>query len=491
MSSRRNDSAGVAIVELTALLPWWGGVMLAGASYGALHLYVSRPMSPVSPGDSTFLIQAMARALAITGQYLLPVLFLIAALTSVFRRRKRRQLLAGVSAAPDALNAMSWRRGIQPPRAFPPSLQRAPHAASRWRCVPPAAGPRLASDSGDAPGTQPAWARVLSPDPRRPQESGCRQFDLDLTDPNDHSPRRPGQTTWLVVNLPAGDRNTDAFASPVRSSSIRSISTVNTRPGLADSGRLQGSCSAQAVRCGRLPFAAVFACLVSGSPPKGRHPVQLTESLRSLDLERIVLIPIFSFLMLFSSLSLFAQGGASLGGLVGVLVLFYRLMLVAFYVLVVVLLLTRSDAKAKSRRVLPRVAAYAGTFAPFLLGFAESSQVVPGLALAAVSIQAIGMAFVVYSLAILRRSFGVAPQVRALVRSGPYRFIRHPLYVGEIVTLTGAVLMGPSWQKVVILMVTAAVQVYRAIQEERLLSAHDPEYAAYMTATKRFVPGLF
>ena len=109
MSSRRNDSAGVAIVELTALLPWWGGVMLAGASYGALHLYVSRPMSPVALGDSTFLIQAMARALATTGQYLLPVLFLIAALTSVFRRRKRRQLLAGVSAAPDALNAMTWR----------------------------------------------------------------------------------------------------------------------------------------------------------------------------------------------------------------------------------------------------------------------------------------------------------------------------------------------------------------------------------------------
>ena len=110
MSSRRNDGAGVAIVELTALLPWWGGVMLAGASYGALHLYVSRPMSPVALGEtSTFLIQAMTRALATTGQYLLPVLFLIAALTSVFRRRKRRQLLAGVSAAPDALNAMSWR----------------------------------------------------------------------------------------------------------------------------------------------------------------------------------------------------------------------------------------------------------------------------------------------------------------------------------------------------------------------------------------------
>lgn len=110
MSSRRNDSAGVAIVELTALLPWWGGVMLAGASYGALHLYVSRPMSPVALGEtSTFLIQAMTRGLATTGQYLLPILFLIAAVMSVFRRRKRRQLLAGVSAAPDALDGMTWR----------------------------------------------------------------------------------------------------------------------------------------------------------------------------------------------------------------------------------------------------------------------------------------------------------------------------------------------------------------------------------------------
>ena len=49
------------------------------------------------------------RGLAGGAQYLLPILFLVAAAMSVFRRRKRRQLLAGVSAAPDALNAMSWR----------------------------------------------------------------------------------------------------------------------------------------------------------------------------------------------------------------------------------------------------------------------------------------------------------------------------------------------------------------------------------------------
>ena len=57
---------------------------------------------------------------------------------------------------------------MQLPRSFPPDPRRARHAASRWRCVPPAAGLRLASDSGDAPGTQPARARAPSPDRTRP-----------------------------------------------------------------------------------------------------------------------------------------------------------------------------------------------------------------------------------------------------------------------------------------------------------------------------------
>lgn len=112
MSSRRNDSAGVAIVELTALLPWWGGVMLAVGSYGALHWYVSRPMAPVALSDtSAFMLQAIGHAVAVSGQYLVPMLFLFAAVTSFSRRWKRRRLLAGVSAsaAPDSLNPLTWR----------------------------------------------------------------------------------------------------------------------------------------------------------------------------------------------------------------------------------------------------------------------------------------------------------------------------------------------------------------------------------------------
>jgi restriction system protein len=108
--SAKNDSTGTGIIQLTALLPWWGGVMLAAASYGALHLYVSRPL-PSSGFNSASILPMMGHGLATTGQYLLPLLFLMAAVMSAARRWKRRKLLAGVvsSAAPDALNGLTWR----------------------------------------------------------------------------------------------------------------------------------------------------------------------------------------------------------------------------------------------------------------------------------------------------------------------------------------------------------------------------------------------
>jgi len=104
---------------------------------------------------------------------------------------------------------------------------------------------------------------------------------------------------------------------------------------------------------------------------------------------------------------------------------------------------------------------------------------------------ALGMSFAVYSLATLGKSFGVAPQVRRLVSKGPYRFVRHPLYVGEMASLAGAVIFSPTIAKVAIIAATAALQAYRAVQEERLLEKNIPEYADYRKRTKRFVPGLF
>lgn len=220
--------------------------------------------------------------------------------------------------------------------------------------------------------------------------------------------------------------------------------------------------------------------------------MQLREQLKSIDVERVVLVPVLVLLLLLTVLSLLSgvERHAS-SGLAGYLYVAYLVLLIAFYVIAVVLLIVRTPAKAERRGFAPRAAAYLGTFLPMTLAFAGGSEVPDGVAVFAVVLMTLGMAFTVYSLVALGRSFGVEAKVRTLVQHGPYRLIRNPLYVGEMVVLAGAVCFSPSLAKVGILIVIGAIQVYRAIQEERLLEEHVPEYAAYKLRTKRFVPGLF
>lgn len=199
-----------------------------------------------------------------------------------------------------------------------------------------------------------------------------------------------------------------------------------------------------------------------------------------------------ALLLLWAVTALFSGSKiTSTSALVTALHVSYQVLMTAFYLMAVFFLLTRNSASARSGRIAPAVAAYVGTFLPFLFAFAGGSEVSQGMASFAVGLMALGMVFTVWSLMTLGKSFGVEPQVRTLVQHGPYRLMRNPLYVGEMVTVIGAVCFSPTLLKVVILVALAAVQAYRAVQEEQLLEDNLPEYAAYKLRTARFVPGLF
>jgi protein-S-isoprenylcysteine O-methyltransferase Ste14 len=84
-------------------------------------------------------------------------------------------------------------------------------------------------------------------------------------------------------------------------------------------------------------------------------------------------------------------------------------------------------------------------------------------------------------------------QVRSgqpVIRTGPYRLVRHPSYTGGILMNAGVGLALCSWLTVALLTATAiGTYAYRVTIEERaLLDTLGEPYRAYMRVSKRFVP---
>ena len=75
----------------------------------------------------------------------------------------------------------------------------------------------------------------------------------------------------------------------------------------------------------------------------------------------------------------------------------------------------------------------------------------------------------------------------AVKSDGVYRFIRHPIYVGDILLLIGLQLSLNSWLVLVVFLMTPIV-LLQAIREEQSLMENLPGYAEYALQTKRFIP---
>jgi protein-S-isoprenylcysteine O-methyltransferase Ste14 len=102
-----------------------------------------------------------------------------------------------------------------------------------------------------------------------------------------------------------------------------------------------------------------------------------------------------------------------------------------------------------------------------------------------------GMLLACYSMIVLRRSFSILPAVRTITSSGPYRFVRHPLYLGESIYLLGIMLLAFNLLSITLLGLSFVLLVQRIRIEEHKLGSYW-EYQEYMSKVRfRLIPGLF
>jgi protein-S-isoprenylcysteine O-methyltransferase Ste14 len=79
-----------------------------------------------------------------------------------------------------------------------------------------------------------------------------------------------------------------------------------------------------------------------------------------------------------------------------------------------------------------------------------------------------------------------------VVSTGPYAYLRHPMYAGGLLLFFGTPLALASWWGLVAAAVTLPALVWRLFDEEQLLARDLPGYAAYCARVRwRLLPGVF
>jgi protein-S-isoprenylcysteine O-methyltransferase Ste14 len=163
----------------------------------------------------------------------------------------------------------------------------------------------------------------------------------------------------------------------------------------------------------------------------------------------------------------------------------------SFCALVVRAYLRRGRASATDRGLAVWLVAPLATVVPLAMAAVPSRPGGPVRTVVELVLTIVGLAFSVWSVRCLASNLSIVPQARSAISHGPYRLVRHPLYLGEMVALTGLALHVGRWEAGVVLVVEVMFQVYRAGREERLLLREVPGYAAYAARTRRLVPGLW
>lgn len=162
-----------------------------------------------------------------------------------------------------------------------------------------------------------------------------------------------------------------------------------------------------------------------------------------------------------------------------------------FLALMSILFLIRIEPIEKASGIMPRVAALFGTFCLYFVTIFPRANLSVRQTLLAASISIIGTALSIFTLFHLGRSFSLMAEARRLVTNGPYRIVRHPLYLFETLASLGILLQFLSVYTVLVFLAYMLIQLRRMKNEESVLERVFPEYREYRSRTAKVIPGIY
>jgi protein-S-isoprenylcysteine O-methyltransferase Ste14 len=112
-----------------------------------------------------------------------------------------------------------------------------------------------------------------------------------------------------------------------------------------------------------------------------------------------------------------------------------------------------------------------------------------------VTIEVIGLALVVWAVKAMKRNGNVTPVPKKnsrLVTTGPYKYIRHPMYIAQIIAVIPLIYENYTSNRGLALLTLITTLLFKLhYEEQRLILHYGDEYKIYQKKSKKLLPFIF
>lgn len=152
------------------------------------------------------------------------------------------------------------------------------------------------------------------------------------------------------------------------------------------------------------------------------------------------------------------------------------------FIILIIAFAVRRDPVDRSRGFVEIVIPLIGSVLPFGLLTTSPSAWLTGSdarLTAMFCFMTLATAFTAWSMWVLRHSFSITVEARSLVTKGPYQWVRHPIYFGEILSAAAVVVWRWSLINIALFILFVTMQLLRSQWEELKLAKIFPDYKEF------------